>query len=223
MADNYIPGKDGEFDTFFKNIVDYVDQNTGGNVPVWNHIPPDALADFRDAWNAWTAAYEPVKVPHTPVQTAEKNRARTGSEKTLRDFVNRFLRYPPVTDADRDNMGIPNKKSGRGSVPVPTTSPQLFIDTGTRRRVIIRYKDEKSERRGKPTGVHGIEVRWEILDHYPQSIKELTHSSFDTNPPLTLEFDENDRGKRIYLSGSWEIEREGEKGPPGDIEEAVIP
>jgi hypothetical protein len=120
-------------------------------------------------------------------------------------------------------MGIPNHKSTHSPVVVPDTSPRLTIDTGTRRRIIVYYRDETSTRRGKPKGVHGIEVRWAILDHYPVSEKELIHSSFDTNPPLTLEFDEADRGKHIYLMGLWEIEREGEKGPPGAIEEAVIP
>jgi hypothetical protein len=222
MAD-YIPGPDSEFDKFYKNVADTVDEKTGGNKPEWTHIPPEARSDFHAIRDAWTAAYEPTKVPHTPTQTAEKKRARDTSEKSLREFVNRFLRYDPVTNADRDNMGIPNKKGKGSPVQVPETSPLLIIDTGTRRRIRIFYKDEKSARRGKPKGVHGIEVRWEVMDRPPESINELTHSSFDTNPPLTLSFDEKDRGRHIYMSGSWEIEREGEKGPPGPIVEAVIP
>jgi hypothetical protein len=99
----------------------------------------------------------------------------------------------------------------------------LFVDTGTRRRLVITYRDEGSKRRGKPAGVHGIEVRWAILDTPPVHISELAHSSFDTNPPLTIDFEEDQRGKRVYLAGRWEISREGEKGPFGDIEEAVIP
>jgi hypothetical protein len=42
---------------------------------------------------------------------------------------------------------------------------------------------------------------------------------FDTRPSLTLEFEE----QHVYMAGRWEIEREGVKGPPGDIEEVVIP
>jgi hypothetical protein len=68
-----------------------------------------------------------------------------------------------------------------------------------------------------------VEIRWAVLDHYPASDKELINSSFDTKQPLTLEFDEGDRGKHIYLCGRWEINREGEKGPFGAIDEAVIP
>jgi hypothetical protein len=37
------------------------------------------------------------------------------------------------------------------------------------------------------------------------------------------DLEEHQRGQRVYLCGSWEIRREGEKGPPGDIIEAIIP
>jgi hypothetical protein len=68
---------------------------------------------------------------------------------------------------------------------------------------------------GKPHNVHGIEVLSAALDHYPTSVSELTESSFDTNPPLFLEFDKSQRGQKIYLAGRWEIMRDGEKGRSG--------
>jgi hypothetical protein len=77
---------------------------------------------------------------------------------------------------------------------------------------------------GKPADVHGIEVRWAFLDKAPVDIKtELTQSSFDTKSPLILNFEEYDRGKRIYLAGRWEISREGIKGEFGDIVSAIVP
>ncbi|MDR1326143.1 MAG: hypothetical protein LBK00_08930 [Treponema sp.] len=222
MPDN-LPSSDVEFDVFFGNIVNFVDQKCDATPPVWNHIVQASRQELRGAYDAWTAAYKPTKVPHSPVQTAEKNRVRQSSETVLREFINRFLRYDPVTNEDRDNMAIHNKKSTHSPIAVPTTSPQLIIDTSTIRRLIIYYKDEKSGRRGKPDGVHGLEVCWAILDHPPMSIEELIHSAFDTKSPLILEFDEQDRGKRVYMVGCWEIAREGEKGPFSAIVEAIIP
>jgi hypothetical protein len=101
--------------------------------------------------------------------------------------------------------------------------PILIINTGTRRRIIIYYRDAGSNRRGNPEDVAGIEVRWAILDHTPLNEEELIHSSYDTSAPLILDFHENDRGKHIYLVGRWEIRREGGKGPFGAIVEAIIP
>jgi hypothetical protein len=152
-----------------------------------------------------------------------KDAAKNAAKEAMKDFANTSIRYNKLmTEEQKWEYGI-RAAGSHSPVTVPTTSPRLIIDTGTRRRLLIYYKDEQSTRRGKPKNVHGIEIRWAILDHVPSSIEELINVSFDTNPPLTLVFDEADRGKRVYLCGSWEIEREGEKGPPGAIEEAIIP
>jgi hypothetical protein len=220
---NFIPTNPAEYDTFFKNICQYVAQMTSGSTPKWTHIPPARITELNDSYAAWYTAYVLTTKPHTPVETRERNRVYKITEKVLRDFINQFLRYPPVTDEDRDKMGIPNKKPRRDEIPVPETAPRLIPDTGTRRRIKVRYVDEASERRGKPKDVHGIEVRWAILDHYPADLSELTNSSFDTRSPLVLDFEEHQRGQHVYMVGRWEIEREGEKGPPGAIEDVIIP
>lgn len=91
------------------------------------------------------------------------------------------------------------------------------------RQVVVPYRDRGSEHRGKPADVHGVEVCWALLDHAPVNVKELDNSAFDTNSPLTLVFEEQDRGKRIYMAGRWEIEREGIKGEFRDIVSALVP
>jgi hypothetical protein len=76
----------------------------------------------------------------------------------------------------------------------------------------------------KPDDVHGIKVRWAILDPSSADIKELTHSSFDTRGPLILEFPEHGQGKRVYIAGPREIERwrmgwiDGRGREGGDVE-----
>jgi hypothetical protein len=168
-------------------------------------------------------ARETYKEDNSGKNRLTKDEAKKMEKAALREFANTSIRYNKLmTEEQKREYGIHTPGSG-SRVPVPTTSPRLLIDTGTRRRLIVYYRDEKSARRGKPKGVHGIEIRWAILDHVPTGIEELVNSSFDTNPPLTLMFSEQDRGKRVYLCGSWEINREGEKGPFGAIEEAIIP
>jgi hypothetical protein len=60
-----------------------------------------------------------------------------------------------------------------------------------------------------------------MLNHPPANLKELINSAFNTNPPLTLEFEEYEQEKHVYLCGRWEIQREGEKCPDGVIEKAI--
>ncbi|MDR2447188.1 MAG: hypothetical protein LBD58_07860 [Treponema sp.] len=112
-------------------------------------------------------------------------------------------------------MGLPIHKTTRSPVPVSATAPQIFPNTSVRRWISIDYRDEGSGRRDKPHGAHGIEVRWAVFDRPPADIGELVKSAFDTKAPLTLEFKEHERGKRVYMCGRWEIQRKGEKGPWG--------
>jgi hypothetical protein len=87
--------------------------------------------------------------------------------------------------------------------------PALIIRLKNPREILIYCHDSESGGRGKPLHVHGIEIRWAILDHFPVDIeKELFLSAFDTASPCVLQFGEQDRGKRVYMCGRWEIERE---------------
>ena len=49
----------------------------------------------------------------------------------------------------------------------------------------------------------------------------MSHSAFTTKSSHTFEFEENQRGQRLYCRGRWENNR-GEKGPWGEIVNAVI-
>jgi hypothetical protein len=120
-------------------------------------------------------------------------------------------------------MGLHNPKPRRPEIPAPTTVPELSPAAGHPRQILVPYRDKGSARRGKPEDVHGVEVRWAILDHPPAAIKELDNSAFDAKSPLSLEFGEEDRGKQVYMVSRWETEREGVKGNFGDIVSAIIP
>lgn len=220
---DYIPRKDDKFHDWYSFFFEYVDQRTGGNVPEWTFIPSDDLMLFRSAWNKWEMAWREVLGPHTSLQTAAKNAARKNAEAVIRPFVKRFLRFPPVTDEDRLAMNIPNPSGDSHPIPVPTVAPEMIVNTGTRRRLIVHYHTEGSEKRGKPDNVHGIEILWAILEHPPVDLDELVHSAFSTRSPLTLEYKEHERGKHVYMVGRWEINRNGEKGPFGAIIEVIIP
>jgi hypothetical protein len=218
MAD-YIPSGDERFLDWARNLYNYALAHfEDWGVPT----PATTVGPLVGAYlTAFTAAQKPNR---GRVDVLAKNEARDALKKAIRIYVKAWLiNNPLVTDEDKLAMGLPIHKKTHSPIPLPPTAPALEIDTKTRRRLSIRYKDENSDRRGKPKNVHGIEIRWAILDRPPANIFELINSSFDTRPPLVLDFDESDRGKHVYLCGRWEISREGEKGPPGAIVEAVIP
>jgi hypothetical protein len=224
QSHDYIPSNDAGFDIWFKNLVDYVNAKCNPpDAPQWGFIPADEVALLNEAYTTWHAAYLPTLKPHTPAETLAKDEARKEAEGVIRPFVGQWLMWKQVTDAEREEAGLHNPKPRRPEIPVPDTVPELSPAAGNPRQIVVPYRDKGAARRGKPEDVHGIEVRWAMLDHPPVDIKELDNSSFDTKSPLTLEFDEADRGKRVYMVGRWEIEREGKKGDFGEIVAAIIP
>jgi hypothetical protein len=185
--------------------------------------PPAAVTTLTTAQAAWHAAYAVTRKAHTPIDTEAKNRAKADMDTETRSFINEYIRSSSkVSPEDKLAIGLHERKPPHHIVP-PHTVPKLEPRVGNPRQVEVPYHDAASERRGKPENVHGIEVRWAILDHEPTGVEELIHSSFDTRSPLILTFDEADRGKRVYMAGCWEIEREGEKGPMGEIVSCFIP
>jgi hypothetical protein len=218
MAD-YIPLKDQDFATWVRILFNYI----LGHFAQWG--TPDPTASLKGPLEAFEAALT-AALDHNrgKVDILAKNETKKALKKEVRTYVRAYLiNNPAVTDEDKTEMGLPIHKTTHTPIPVPNTSPQLTVSTETRRRLTVLYRDEGSGRRGKPAGVHGVEVKWAILDAPPSDISELANSSFDTKPPLFIEFAEHERGKKVFLCGRWEISREGEKGPFGDIVEAVIP
>jgi hypothetical protein len=221
---DFVPPKDSDFSVWFDNLTATVMANTLGQNAKWLFIPKSESELLAASNLSWHGAYNPTLKPHLPAQTLAKNEARIASEAVIRPFVGQWLMWKQVTDMEREEMGLHNKQPRRPAIPAPVTVPKLEPRAGVPRQVVISYRDKDSSHRGKPDDVHGIEVRWVGLDHPPKDIEtELLNSAFDTKSPLTLNFQEHERGRRIYMAGRWEIEREGVKGLFGDIETVIIP
>jgi hypothetical protein len=218
-VEGFVPTRDGRFEEWAGNLYGYVvDNYTRWSVPSPDGILKKPLEDFQEA-------YEKLADPnHGKVDVEHKKETRKSCEQAFRLYVRAYLQpNPAVTDEDRVAMDIPVHKTTKTKRSPPETTPELEVDTGTLRVHKVHYRDKGSSHRGKPEGVAGIEIRWAVLDRYPESIEELVHSGYDTASPWENRFDESDRGKKIYYCGRWEIPSEGEKGDFGEIVEAIVP
>jgi hypothetical protein len=216
---DYIPSSDEKFLEWSKNLYAYA----LANFTRWS--VPTPQTELQALLTAHEAAFEAAKNPNRgKVDILAKNETRDALKKKIRVYVKAYLiNNPAVTDEDKAAMGLPIYKTGRSPIQVPETVPELTVDTGTPRRHKVYYRDKGSKRRGKPPHVAGIEIRHAILDHYPASENELINSDFDTASPFVKDYDEAERGKRVYYCGRWEIPKEGGKGPFGEIVEAIVP
>ena len=215
---DFIPRPDAAFETFFRNLTDFVI----GNNARWKHIPQGDVDQLEQNFSTWNTAYSKTLVPHIPQLTTEKNRVRTTTERALRAFINRFLRWPPVTDLDRDKMGVRNWDTIRTPQPPPTTIPEIEADSAIIRQLSFRMRDFGSTSWGKPEHVHGIEFAWGIVDGRPGHIGELPHLETATANPIVLTFEDEERGKKIYYAARW-LNNTAQPGPWSDIESAFIP
>jgi hypothetical protein len=235
MGTNYIPAPDADFDPFFNNIRQYVNNKCMPDAPEWTHIPTDARTELNTAYTAWHTAYAITLKPHTRQDTAEKNRVREASEKTLRKFVKAYLRYhPAVTNADRDNMGIPND-TAHSTVPRPKAQPEADIAyPGVHLIELINIR-AINPHEDDPRSEWGVRIFWGILGSPTETDKfrlsapplrgeDLPHSTFVHGKRFLFDF-AGDSGKTVYFSLRYENEKGGKEGegPFGPIFSAIIP
>jgi hypothetical protein len=218
---NYVPSKGAAFQQWANAFVAYLESSAERI-----NFPADTLKQIKELHTDFTQKYAISEAPatRTKLTVLDKSIARSVLEKAIRQAVREFLSHNHlVTDTDRDGLGIPIRKTTHTPAPVATTIPEYEVDSSIIRILTIHFADQGNKRsKAKPPGQHGAELRWEILDAPPTSIRDLRHSAFNTRTPITLEFDEEYRGKTVYFCICWENTR-GEKGPRSAIARAVIP
>jgi hypothetical protein len=222
MGKEYIPTNDAAFDVWFNNLVEYVLAKVLTSTPAWPNIPAAEAQKLATACTDWHTAFTAFQGPHTKVDTEAKNDAKKAAQAVLRAFVNRYLRFPPVTNEDRTAMGIPNHDTHPTPVPRPDDIPEVEVLTPKPRVLRFRFRRANMKRWGKPEGVHGLELVWLVADKPPAKVSELVHSAFATRNPLDLFFEEDDRGKRLFYAVRWETGAM-KKGDFSEILHAIIP
>ena len=217
MTTNYVPRTVDGYQKFAQNLFERVK----ANLDRWTHIPNDDVKKFEETYYDYMSYYETTKAPCTSADIKERNRRQKESEKVLREFVKNHLHQHPVTDKDRDEMGIPNPKITR----TPHTEVKALVKfnliiKGTN-NVIVDFKDADSANKAKPTGCNGL-IKYVIKDTAPQSHDEFAHSTLATRTPHTLEFPNEFSGKRVWVIMCWQNAR-GILGRWTEMQTAIIP
>jgi len=219
---DYIPSGDAEFNQFFKNIAQYVNTKCSGTTPEWPHTQKPDRDELDQAYADWYNAYALTFKPHSTDLTKEKNRVRKESGAVLREFVNRFLRHRPVTDHDRDIMGVPNRKTSRTYHFSVNELVEFEIRLRAIRELEVRFRIKGASHKAKPQGYDGAVIIWDILDAKPSSPDDLNRHAMASRSPHVLRFKESERGKTVYIALAWQNDR-GHVGEWSEIESAIIP
>ena len=222
MASNrrdYVPQNPMKYNAFMDNLTKYVAKN----IAKWAVIPMERFQELLDAFIAFQKVYLPLAAH--PINKAQREQVRQAQAKCtakLRPFVNQFLKFPPVTDADRLEMGIPNRDNIRTLHIEVTALVEFEIRLRGIRELLINFWVKGASNRAKPVNHDGAAIVWGILDAPPTDIHELHCHALATRTPHTLNFTEAQRGKTVYVALTWRNNR-GNIGKWSEIQSAIIP
>jgi hypothetical protein len=216
---DYVPATLVEFLLFIDDLVAAVVANKAR----WG-IPDDEATALQTAQATFKTLFTQSENPatRTSVVIAQRNDAKAALTQKARQMVEfRIRRNPAVTTADL--LDIHHKPYNPPHLlPIPTTIPEIEIETPHPRVVRLKFRKDAARRLGKPAGVHGLECLWVIAESRPAHINDLLHSAFATRNPLEISFDEDARGKHIYFAAGWESGTV-KKGLWSNIFSAVVP
>jgi hypothetical protein len=167
-------------------------------------------------------AFNTVLEAPTPANTLRRNEAQAATTAILREFVNQFLRFPPVTNPDRAEMGIPNHDAIRTDHKVVTEIVDFVIHLSSIRELKIDFWIQGASHKAKPHGYDGAVIIWGLRDTPPETPDQLEHHTMASRTPFTLHFDEPERGKTVYVALAWQNER-GILGAWSEYKSAVVP
>jgi hypothetical protein len=219
---SYVPRSDSEFDAFFSNMLGYVTPRVTGTPPQWPHIPVAAVTALSGLYDVWTEAYAKTKGPHLPVDTKNKNAAKTAGTKALDEFITRYLLWDPVTEADRLAMMIPPKDTIRTPQGAPTIHVGFSLDIHAIYEVAIRFWVLETGKGHVPENMNGVVVYSCVSDTPITSHADLHDSKLLTRHVSVLTFPPEMRGKTVYVACRWE-NGGGKEGDWSPIQSIVIP
>jgi hypothetical protein len=218
---DYIPQNAAQFKEFMRNIIMYVEAHTGAGKP-WANIPVARAAELREIYMQFDEAFDMAMEAPTPANLERRREAQAAVVSVLRVFVNQFLRFPPVTNPDRTEMGIPNHDTIRTDHKVVTENVDFVIHVNSIRELRIDFWIQGADHKAKPHGYDGAVIIWGLRDTPPESSEELEHHLMASRTPFTLHFDQTERGSTVQIALCWQNER-GIRGEWSEYKSAVIP
>jgi len=206
---DYIPKNHALFQAWFNNFTMYVSIKTTGSKPDWDHILKREMDALFAAYDDWFLNYTPTLKPHSPDLTAMRDEARARAEKVIRAFVKRHMYVEPVTSGDRINLGLPNHDLIRTDHTIVNEETEWHFEVRGIRQLHAHFKVFGASGKAKPTEYICV-VAYEVRDASeppPERPEDLTRRINASRTPVTITFDETERGKKVYMAMAWQNDR----------------
>jgi hypothetical protein len=193
------------------------------NADAWD-IPKTEADNLANHIKAYAAVYKESKGENgTKALIVEKNEMQKAVLDKVRKIKNRYIdHHDVVTNPHRERLGLPLRDQVSSSKPKPKSRPVLEVTPTNHLQHTVTVLNQTSGKKKKPEDADGICYVWDIRDTAPESADELRHPTFKRQAVEVINFEECDRGKRVFYAACYQNAK-GEKGPWSIIAEMIIP
>ncbi len=214
---DYIPARDGDFDTWQNTFLTYAAANVAALGLEVGDIT--ALGNLQTTWTTNYAAQQ-AALAAAEGATAAKSSAKAGYVTSIREVVARIQANPDVTNTQRQALGITVRDTEPSPIPVPTEVPVGIVDTSNRLQHTLKIVNAEGGR-GKPEGVKATEVWFKIGGAADSGIAGFSYAGQATRSTFNHAF-ANDQGNQTAHYALRYINSKGEPGPWSETISATI-
>ncbi len=220
----YIPGRDGDFNSWQNNFVSYVITNAAAL-----GITPAEVTELQNAQTSWNSSFPASITAKNASKGANelKDEDRDTLESTARLLTRKVQARKETTDTQREGLGITvpdmDPTALSEDVVLNTTPPMVHIDHSKPRMAFVHFgaNPQNEKENAKPDGIKGARI-WYHMGGLPTGGAKWEFLADDTNSPYNHIIN-NDIGITVAYRAQW-FDNRLRLGPLGDpITVAISP
>lgn len=219
MPTNYIPPRDGDFDSWVTNFSAVLTANPAA----YGFTSADA-STIAASVASWHAAYLAANNGGTrgPASVQAKNTDRASTTQIIRPYAVAISQNQGISNTLKTTIGVTVRKVTPTPIGAPTTSPLLAIIAATPLQFTMRASDQNSpDLRAKPFGVKSLELRVEPSAVAITDPSLISYYGLFSKQPMAVNFSSGDAGKTAYIAARW-VSTTGLVGPWSTIHQFTV-
>jgi len=216
---DFIPQNAARFREWAMNISEYI---TASKATMWG-IPTNVITDLKTKAEDFAETQDSLPNDPNRAQLARRNQQQRELTELIRFIVRFYLRRPVVTDPELIAMGIPPIDRRRTARKTVAEKVEFTIHISGIRRIVVDFWQQGVEHsKAKPRAYDGAVLIWNFGKERPAEAGGFQHHTMASRRPFAIEFDEDDRGKTVWIALAWQNKR-GIRGEWSEFKSAVIP
>lgn len=217
---HFIPSSESDFSTWANHFANVV----SGEPSVYE-LSDEQISRLEGSLARWNTDFAASVTARDAAKAAvrRKDEARAELTQQLRSLAGIIQSNRSVSDAARDEAGLPIRKHGRTPIGPPRSTPAGMVFASGRAELTLVVSDTATPtRRSRPSGVSGYEVYVCFSEEAPENAADYRFLQFATRTSETLKFDDQHAGQTVHLLLRW-MNPTGKPGPWSQPVSSIVP